>query len=375
MQEIEMNPSFAASCYGIRLSYVKQLIENWNITNDMSTEHVCENFIKPITQEVRLPYCNYLIQSDLGTEQVRSADIFISHTWGNPFKKVIEVIESQLKDSNLFIWMDIFCHNQHLYPEDFQFQDWIQSFKMIIREIREVGIVILDWENPSPLKRCWCLYEIFVSTTNKCNLQLLSNHDLSEASSLTAILQRIDMKESEAKNEEDKTRIFQILEEETTFLDLDIAVIKAMKNWFLFQKVQPLLMAALSLIGLFRPVVLLLAFFFTLALIFYEFKVLKKSWAVVRWRISQAWNILISSSCFLYVYYIVVYQMRFDDDQLNDYTNIFLYLFVIISCSGYLIKIYLRLREFQFAITEKRNMILRRDEQLETLLTSNQNSE
>ncbi len=360
MQEIEMIPSFATSCYGIRLSYVKQLIENWEITNDMSTEQVCENFIKPITQEFRLPYCNYLMQSDLGTEEVRSADIFISHTWGNPFKKVIEVIESQMKDSNLFIWMDIFCHNQHLSSEEFQFQDWIQSFKTVIEEIREVGIVILDWENPTTLQRCWCLYEIFVSTTIKCNFQVLSNHDLSEASSLIGILQKINMKESKATIELDRIRIFQILEKETTFLDLDIAVIKAMRDWFLIQKVQPLVVAALSFIGLFRPIVLILALIYTLGLIYHEFKILKKSQAIIRWRMYQAWNTLIYSYGFLYVYYMVIYKFSFDDDQLNDYANIFSYLIVITSCSGYLIKICLRLRDFQFVIKEKQNMISRK---------------
>jgi hypothetical protein len=77
--------------------------------------------IKPLTKFFQCSYVDLLraggesgAKGSLGPPVAR-ANVFISHAWKRPFLNMVAAAESQLgaDSATAFIWLDIFCRNQH----------------------------------------------------------------------------------------------------------------------------------------------------------------------------------------------------------------------------------------------------------------------
>ena len=96
---------------------------------------------------------------------IGQATAFVSHAWGHQFLDVIAALEDY--DSRqpvpTFFWFDIFSNNQHkTAARDFSW--WQTVFRDNIGKLKKT-LLVLEWDNPKPLTRAWCLWEM-VSTVN-----------------------------------------------------------------------------------------------------------------------------------------------------------------------------------------------------------------
>ena len=122
-----------------------------------------------------------------------------------------------------YFWFDLFTNNQNeVANKDF---DWFCStFRNGIVNIGQVLLVLSPWDDPKPIKRCWCLFEIFNSLEEsevKFSINLpraevaeLKSGIIKDAGCVIQALSDIQAEKAEAKSELDKEMIFDVIKGE-----------------------------------------------------------------------------------------------------------------------------------------------------------------
>ena len=91
------------------------------------------------------------------------ATVFISHAWRYRFCDLLDAVEafirSQPSPRETYVWLDLFANDQHNAPSLPQLW-WRQTFRCAIETIGHTCVVLSPWEDPIPLKRAWCLWEV-----------------------------------------------------------------------------------------------------------------------------------------------------------------------------------------------------------------------
>ena len=185
---------------GIKLSYIlKEFIPmkcgGKNALKGLSTGQVCEQFIKPITAEFQSSYCEYINSTtnttttqrqhghsvgdaDVDGSIVRKAEVFISHAHQCEFLTVIDALDwhfcnaasssTNNDDEDPYIWLDIFCINQHR-PTDWTFEWLSNTFKSTIQDFGRTVMVMSPWNDPLPFTRAWCIFEVYCTIDDPPN--------------------------------------------------------------------------------------------------------------------------------------------------------------------------------------------------------------
>jgi len=96
-------------------------------------------------------------------ETLGAVNVFVSHTWHYHFKTLVESIEAWEKNwekvngeehETFFYFVDYFAVNQHNQASD------LSKLQDVVRHAKVTCLVLAPWEEPIPLLRCWCIYEI-----------------------------------------------------------------------------------------------------------------------------------------------------------------------------------------------------------------------
>jgi hypothetical protein len=206
---------------GIKFSFLMKHFNDCPL--DMKTTDVVNNFIIPRTKSSQLSYCEYLAVNDKFVEgTVGPANLFISHAWEGEFHSLIDSVGQhlmQLDDGlsyeDTYVWVDIFSVNQHVVPNIVS-THLRTSIQEMIKSIGETLVIVENWKDPIPLRRGWCLWEIYCShqsnvkfgfamTTQK---QIHFYYDCQENEiDLQSIIDSIDFEKSECSKIEDKQAI------------------------------------------------------------------------------------------------------------------------------------------------------------------------
>ena len=157
---------------GVTLSLLDEIIATFSESNlaGLTTTKVNEMFVKPYCSNTKLSLCDQL--KSAGNPGVKRANVFISHAWSCIFLEVIDALKNHFfnvaNKTDIVIWFDLFSNNQLLAP-NLDFNWWATTFKEAIHEFGYTLMILAPWENPTPLTRAWCLYEIYctVETNSK----------------------------------------------------------------------------------------------------------------------------------------------------------------------------------------------------------------
>ena len=252
---------------GISLSAISRFVDicgGEDILRNMTTTEVNNEALMPLTYAYKSSYCDLLIMEkdrkmydDTSHEQdvvdIGKPCAFISHAWKYQFLDVLDAIFSHFErptddkieelDSNddHIIWLDLFTNNQHLAP-DLDFHWWSTTFKTAIQNIGRTVMVLSPWQNPIPLTRAWCLFEIFctVDTTTKFEVALCDEqkNGLIEAASrdileLRKMIGVIDVEKSEAWSPLDLERIFDVVKKTVGFSTINATVLMEIRKWLI----------------------------------------------------------------------------------------------------------------------------------------------
>lgn len=204
----------------------------------MTTTEVCEQIIKPKTQEQRISYCD-LLRSERHPGYAETAAVFVSHAHQLEFLQVINALESNLQ-SDTVVWFDIFSINQH---EGHQWTfEWLSTaFMRAIKSFGRTVMVMLPWYAPLPFQRLWCIFEIFCTAFSKAQFDIVMS-DTEKAQFLKDIrddpdrrinqmLATIRAEKAECSVERDRDNIISAIQRTVGFAKINSIVFEKYRDW------------------------------------------------------------------------------------------------------------------------------------------------
>ncbi|KAJ3334140.1 Kinesin light chain 3 [Blyttiomyces sp. JEL0837] len=226
--------------WGINLGYLLKLVEacgGRQAIASLTTANVCKLLVKPLTTDHEGSICDVLI--DQGRyDAVQPANWFVSHAWEYDFMDMIDALASFFDDrdtdpNKVFLWIDLFCLSQH--QQEVKSFEWLErTFMTAVKMIKNVLMVLQPWDDPISLKRAWCILEVLacergngsfhVALSPKENQRMLS--DVLDEFSYEGMLSRVNSEKSNSTNSDDRDRIFETINDLTSFSALDRLVLK-----------------------------------------------------------------------------------------------------------------------------------------------------
>ena len=193
---------------GITLKGIKHFISSHGGEQafaGLRTTDVCDKFLKPSTVYHQESYC-VLVKNDPtdGGSDIDQATAFVSHAWGHEFLDVVAAFEdydSRQPTPTLF-WFDIFSNNQHKAPNR-EFSWWQTVFRDNIGKLKRT-LLVLEWDDPKPLSRAWCLWEMVstVDTRSEFHVLMSPKNHKSFATALEGDFENIVFKTCKCEFEE-----------------------------------------------------------------------------------------------------------------------------------------------------------------------------
>merc|ERR1711871_1204203 len=174
---------------------MKQFADEYGIGADMSAADVCYAYVKPATKEVALS----LVAVLQSTAWVGAPTHFISYAWSYSFRTLISIVELHEqehpppKGTTNYYFLDQVSLNQHKFVDDKKVQqtatnphtvrpdeeDETKMQNQIVgalkaQMIKSGHVLMCLWplEAPTPLKRAWCLFELWVALQNDVKLTM-----------------------------------------------------------------------------------------------------------------------------------------------------------------------------------------------------------
>ena len=140
----------------------------------LSTEDVAIKYLKPCTSFNSTAFMSYC-EVHLDQPWIATATAFVSHAWSQPFLELVKSLRNWSSNKHhlkTYFWVDLFSNNQHIVTTR-GFIWWTSVFRTNIESIGRT-LLVLEWNNPRPLHRSWCLWEIFCSIRKRQQLTRLS---------------------------------------------------------------------------------------------------------------------------------------------------------------------------------------------------------
>lgn len=230
---------------GVKIELLRKIRELSEPT--WTTTDVSDKLVKPWTDELKCSFAemmekkhSVLPHPDLGMTYdecfTSNARVFVSHAWRYEFSCLVEAVETFFIDElvvtgenagclqshrltavNTSLWIDLFVNDQWNAPS-LPYEWWSGTFLSAIGEIGHTMLVLSPWNDPIPLTRAWCLWEILctIRTKSKLTVQLSAKHRRQfqeeyrkNENCLLAALSKIDVQKSEAWKADDRDMIFE----------------------------------------------------------------------------------------------------------------------------------------------------------------------
>ena len=234
------------SLLGVRLSYFHEFVlKNGGPAEfeNLTTDDVMKKFVKPLTKESKLSYCEFL-QSTGKVEIVGTADWFFSHAWKFKFLDVVDAMQRSFQNEDPFIWFDVFSVSQHK-SEGRSFEWWNTIFLNAVGDIGQVMMMMQPYKNGDleawfTLTRVWCVFELLACELTQSKFEITMTREMHQRligggsmvyEEVIKSLEAIDCENSTAGKEEDRHRVFEVIRKSVGFNDLNAIVKRKVKEW------------------------------------------------------------------------------------------------------------------------------------------------
>jgi hypothetical protein len=227
---------------GVTFSLIDDFIEQIGGREEiagLTTTEVSDLFMKERNEVAKMSYSE--MKHKEGSEEVRKANVFVSHAWRYRFLDVIDALKAHFSSedlSNIVIWFDLFSNNQN-QTDDIPFEWWCGTFQHSIHSIGRTVAVFLPWENPIPLSRVWCLWEIFISQKTKVKFEIAMSPNeenrflemiSKDPDAFNVMLSNVDVEKSTSFKPSDREKIFNVIQSTVGFRTVNQDTIKCIKN-------------------------------------------------------------------------------------------------------------------------------------------------
>ena len=211
-----------------------------------TTEDVCRDPLLGLTSSPPTSYCSLLRQQ--GSPDVGAATVFVSHAWLYRLGVVVRALEcweeARLREGlpPSFFWLDLFTNSQHKTVEK-PLAWWQSVFAVNVGRIGHT-LLILQWADPIPLRRAWCIFELGATLRQGARLEVAMPPDEAaaflgalNAQSYTEVaraLTSVHVASAEASKPEDARAILDTVAAWANGAEgVDAAVSGAMRAWML----------------------------------------------------------------------------------------------------------------------------------------------
>lgn len=187
------------------------------------------------------------------SNSVSSSSCFISYTGEISLEQFTTLI-SHRDLLNKYVWLDIICVCQFSWTErkDDEMAEFKENFLSELREqvgkIRFTALLLSEWHDlMTTVGKIWVLWELFSSVIGKARVELLFTDSaerrfveeaLLNVNNLDGIrenMAKIDAKEANAFDPQDKERIHCIMEKNNGISKVNQTVLECLRSWFLEQ--------------------------------------------------------------------------------------------------------------------------------------------
>ena len=212
-----------------------------------TTAAVVQDAVIPLTAtpEPGVSYTERLRSS--GSHFVGPATVFVSHAWGYELRALVDALEAWENKKRAsgapptFFWLDVFTVSQHKTGSR-PFEWWRDVFCSHVGRIKHT-LLVLQWANPIPLSRIWCVFEIASTVRTGARLDIIMP-PREEALFVDALLHRytdvykalcsVRVRTAQAHHESDRIGILAAIDaSDGGATALDAAVVEAMQLWML----------------------------------------------------------------------------------------------------------------------------------------------
>ncbi|KAF0735524.1 hypothetical protein Ae201684_008004 [Aphanomyces euteiches] len=244
---MQVGPEAIAKPTGLTLSFFKRFVDlhgGRDAFQGLTTGDVCSKYLLPYTASTKLSLVEHLRQQPDGHLHVKPATWFVSHAWSYRYLDVVDALDDffqeQGMDDSVALWFCTFCNNQHeIESQIHSFDYWFGIFRHSLREIGSVVMVMSPWNDPTTLKRTWCVFEVYASIVENARFEIAFGRsqkesflqDIQNDGAFKQMLGTINSEKSETTEPTDRDRIFELIEEEVGFTKLDRMIFEALVKW------------------------------------------------------------------------------------------------------------------------------------------------
>ncbi|KAG9408758.1 Kinesin light chain 3 [Aphanomyces cochlioides] len=177
---------------------------------------------------------------------VKPATWFVSHAWSYLYLDVVDALDDFFQenglDDSVAVWFCTFCNNQHeIQDQVYDFDHWFGIFRSSLRSVGNVVMVMSPWNNPTTLRRTWCVFEVYASVVENARFEIAMGRsqkasflqDIQDDGAFFKMLSTIQSEKSETTIPSDRDNIFQLIRDEVGFVKLDRMVFEVLEKWML----------------------------------------------------------------------------------------------------------------------------------------------
>ena len=138
-----------------------------------------------------------------------------------------------------FFWFDCFVLDQHAQSSQGA-EWWRTTFKRAIGNIGHTLMMMSPWDNPIPLSRSWCLWELFCTHDTEANFSVclgpaeqtqFRESIVSGSDIVMKAFASIDVRKAKAGKAEDQKRILDAVEESVGSDQLNAIALREIRTW------------------------------------------------------------------------------------------------------------------------------------------------
>ncbi|KAJ3221515.1 Kinesin light chain 3, partial [Chytriomyces hyalinus] len=204
------------------------------------------NVLKPMTRDGGKSLCATYAESYNIERQnlLGKADWFVSHSWGTPSLDTVNALEVFFSDKGLdldktMVWFDLFSNGQHDTGSK-PFDWWKTAFLQAVQAIGRVVMILMPWRDPVPLKRAWCVYELYACHLTRSRFDFAVTRAEKAAfmdwlvwhvESFFLEHQHVGCRQSQATKASDRKAIFAVIKSGIGFVKLDLLVLNTVRDW------------------------------------------------------------------------------------------------------------------------------------------------
>ena len=201
-----------------------------------STAWVKFNVVLPATGPTVSPFTALMDGA-----HVAPATAFISHAYDDEFLGAVDAIAAleAREGTSAFYYFDLLVVNQHGQGAVVPFEVLQDEFGGSVAAIGRT-LLVLKWDNPVPLKRAWCVFEMGTTLAVRAEMKVIMPPTdvaafkealVKDFDSLTYKTCRVDVEKASAREASDLANIKRAIEEGGGFLKTNQLVIGAMQAW------------------------------------------------------------------------------------------------------------------------------------------------